>query len=103
MKNLKVLADDVLLDETQKLVKEEREILTQVLHHLREIERRRLYSQLRYGSLYEYATKELGYSEDQAYRRIQAMRMLKELPEIEEKVNDGSLSLTHLGMAQSFF
>ena len=49
------------------------------------------------------STRELSYSEDQAYRRIQAMRLLKELPEIEEKINDGSLSLTHLGMAQSLF
>ena len=103
MLSLKSLADKVLLDETQKLVKEERAILSQILHHFREIERRRLYSQLKLGSLYEYATKELGYSEDQTYRRIQAMRLLKELPEIEEKINDGSLSLTHLGMAQSLF
>lgn len=103
MQNLKSLADDVLLGATRKLVENEREILSKVLHHLREIERRRLYSQLKYGSLYEYATKELGYSEDQAYRRIQAMRLLKDLPEIEEKINDGSLSLAHLGMAHSFF
>src|SRR5690606_3972500 len=48
-------------------------------------------------------TRHLGYSEDQAWRRIAAMRLLKELPEIEEKINQGALSLTHLGMAKSFF
>src|SRR5438046_3123707 len=31
------------------------------------------------------------------------MRLLKEIPEIEQKINNGSLSLTHLGMAQSLF
>lgn len=101
MENLRHLSDGKLLEATRGLVKQEREILSQILHHFREIERRRLYSHLKYGSLYEYATKELGYSEDQAYRRIQAMRLLRDLPEIEEKINDGSLSLTHLGMAQS--
>lgn len=100
---LKSIADELLLRETKRLVREEREILTEILHHLREIERRRLFSSLQYGSLFAYATKELGYSEDQAYRRIQAMRLLKEIPEIEEKINQGTLNLTHLGMAQSLF
>ncbi|MDZ4676573.1 MAG: HNH endonuclease [Oligoflexia bacterium] len=103
MINLKSMHDDVLLLETRKLVQQEREILSQILHHLREIERRRLFSKLKYSSLFAYALKELGYNEDQAYRRIQAMRLVKELPEIEEKINDGSLNLTHLGMAQSLF
>ncbi|MDZ4678563.1 MAG: hypothetical protein SGI74_13780, partial [Oligoflexia bacterium] len=103
MINLKSINDDVLLNETRKLVQQEREILSHILHHLREIERRRLFSKLKYSSLFTYALKELGYSEDQAYRRIQAMRLLKELPEIEEKINKGLLNLTHLGMAQSLF
>ena len=53
--------------------------------------------------VYEYAIKKLGYSEDQAYRRLAAMRLLKEIPELEEKINSGSLNLTHMGMAQSLF
>jgi hypothetical protein len=101
--NLKTLSDEALLKITESLVKQEREILSQVLHHLREIDRRRLYCKLKFGSLYDYATKELGYSEDQAYRRIQAMRLLKELPQIEREINEGSLSLSHLGIAHSLF
>ncbi len=31
------------------------------------------------------------------------MRVLKDLPEIEEKINSGALSLSHLGTAQSLF
>src|SRR4051812_6429989 len=98
MTNLKLLTDEVLLNETQRHINQEREILCQLLHHLREIEKRRLYSKLKYGSLYDYVTKNLGYSEDQAYRRLQALKLLKEIPEIEEKINNGSLSLTQLGM-----
>jgi 5-methylcytosine-specific restriction endonuclease McrA len=101
--NLKNLSDDILLSEIKNLVQNERELLTQILHHLREIERRRVFSKLRYTSLFDYAVKNLGYSEDQAARRISAMRLLKDLPEIEEKINSGALSLTHLGMAQTLF
>ncbi|MBX9769041.1 MAG: hypothetical protein K2X47_17330 [Bdellovibrionales bacterium] len=101
--NLKSLADDVLLANIKKLVQQEREILTVVLHHLREVERRRLFSSLGFSSLYSYAVGALGYSEDQAYRRISAMRLLRDLPQIEEKLQDGTFSLTNLSLAQSLF
>jgi len=97
------LTDKTLLADTEKLVKQERELLTHVLHHLREIERRRLYCVLHFSSLYDYAVKQLGFSEDQACRRISAMRLLKEIPELEEKISSGCLNLTHLELAQSFF
>jgi 5-methylcytosine-specific restriction endonuclease McrA len=101
--NLKHLSDDRLLSETQKLVGQEREVLLQVLHHLKEIERRRLFSSLGFSSLFIYAVKQLSYSEDQAFRRISAMRLLRELPELEEKVQNGKVSLTNLSLAQSLF
>ncbi len=101
--NLKNMSDQVLLERTENLVARERELLGEVLHHLKEIERRRLFSQLGYKSIFDYATKQLGYAEDQAARRISAMRLLKELPEIESKIADGSLTLTNLSMAQTLF
>jgi 5-methylcytosine-specific restriction endonuclease McrA len=101
--NLKNLSDSDLLSQTQSLVRRERELLSEILHHLREIERRRLFAQLGFKSLFDYATKKLGYADDQAARRISAMRLLIELPEIECKIADGSLTLTNIGMAQALF
>lgn len=101
--NFKYVHDQEILAQLSQLVKNERELLTQILHHLREVEKRKLFSDLGYQSLFEYAVKELKYSEGQAGRRIQAMRLLKELPQIEEKIQDGSLSLTHISQAQSYF
>lgn len=101
--NLQNLTDQNLLEKTAQLVQSERDLLTEILHHLREIERRRLFSQLGYNSLFEYATKKLAYSDDQAARRISAMRLLKELPQLEPKITSGSLTLTNLNMAQTLF
>jgi hypothetical protein len=101
--NLKSLDDQSLLTRTEKLVREERELLTNVLHHLREINQRRLFSALGYKSLFDFTVRRLGYPEDQAYRRIAAMKLLQELPEIEEKISQGEISLTHIGLAQSLF
>lgn len=100
---IKNLDDRTLLSKTDSLVREERELLTKLLHHLREIERRRLFADFGYKSLYDMLVKKYGYSEDQAYRRISAMRLLAELPEIEAKINQGDLNLSHLGLAQTLF
>lgn len=101
--DLKNCSDANLIAKTETLVREEREILTAILHHLREIDRRRLFAALGYKSLFDFAVRRLNYSEDQAYRRIAAMRLLKEIPEVECRINSGELSLTHIGLAQSFF
>lgn len=101
--NLRNLGDSTLIEKVEILAKDEREILAKILHYLREIERRRLYAELGYKSLHDFATKRLAYSDDQAYRRIAAMRLLKEIPEIEEKITSGDLSLSHIGLAQSLF
>jgi hypothetical protein len=101
--NLKCETDQILIMKTVKLVREEREVLTAILHHLREIDRRRLYSSLQYKSLFDFTVRHLGYPEDQAYRRINAMKLLRELPEVEEQINAGDLSLTHIDIAQKHF
>ena len=101
--NIKNLSDSLLLEKTNGLVKEEREVLTNLLHHFREIERRRLFCDYKYESLREMLVKHFGYSDDEAYRRISAMWLLKDVPEVEEKITNGELSLSHLSMAQSFF
>jgi hypothetical protein len=97
------LTDDSLDQKIQGLVQSEREILTEIIHHLREIEYRRLFSSFGFSSLFSYTVKRLGYSEDQAHRRISAMRLLKELPAIEEKISSGELTLTNLSNAQTLF
>ena len=100
---LKNLSDKDLLIATKNAVRRERETTTEVLRHLQEMERRRLFADLGFSSLFAYAIKELQYSEDEALRRISAMRLLKELPEIEEKIKGGSLTLTNLAKAQTYF
>jgi hypothetical protein len=101
--HLHSLSDEALhLGNIQK-AKEERELLTCILHHLHETERRRLYSAYRCKSLFDYAVKFMHYSNDQADRRIKAMRLLRDVPQIEEKINEGSLNLTNLALAQKLF
>ncbi len=98
--HLRNTSDQTILNEIKKLVQQEREVLTEILHHLREIERRRLFSKLKFASLLDYAVRELNYSEDQAFRRISAMRLMRDVPWVEKQIATGRLSLTNAGLAQ---
>ncbi|HXH76780.1 MAG TPA: HNH endonuclease [Bacteriovoracaceae bacterium] len=101
--NLKHLTDTTLHKDTLNLVKHERETTAEILHHLYEIDRRKLYSDYKCGSLFNYCVNILGYSESSAQRRIVAARLLANMPEIEIKIEQGKLSLSNIGQAISFF
>lgn len=101
--NLKNLSNQDLLSRTSELVSQERRVSVEVLHHLREIEYRKLHLQCGYSSLFVFAMRELKYSESEAYRRIEAMKLLKDNPQIEEKIRRGSISVTAAAQAQTFF
>jgi len=100
--NLKNLSNQHLISDLKGLVVQERELLTQLLHYLREVQQRRLYLGVGYGSLYSFVREELGYSEAAAVRRIQAMRLIQELPEVETKISSGEISLSVASRLQGF-
>ena len=103
MKNLNSISDQELLSQIRSLSGEERRIGLEILYRLREIEERKLFATLGYGSLHEFAVTELHYSDGAAHRRIQSMRLLKDLPAAEERLKCGALSLTNASQLQDFF
>lgn len=100
--NVRKISDELLLEQAEILVQQERETTIMILRHLREIEVRRLYIELGYSSMHRYCIQRLKYSEGQAYRRIASARLLTELPEIEKQIQSGDLNLTNLSKIQSF-
>ncbi|WP_413584901.1 HNH endonuclease [Bdellovibrio sp. HCB274] len=93
-----------LLVRVDKLARTERKITHLILWHLVEVESRRLHLEIGYPSLFKYMTAHLGYSEDAAYRRIQAARLLKNVRHLEEplakSLESGALNLTQLQQVQ---
>jgi hypothetical protein len=100
--SLKNLSNQELLSQTLSLVREERRISLLVIEHLEEIESRRLHAREGFSSLFDYATRVLGYSEVAAMRRIQSMRLLKRIPEVKEKIADGKLTVATLAQVESY-
>lgn len=97
------MTNDGLIQKLKNLVREERRITMEVLGHLREVERRRLYLERGFSSLFAFCTEELGYSQSAAHRRISAMRLIRDLPEVAPAVESGRLSLSSATTLQGFF
>jgi 5-methylcytosine-specific restriction endonuclease McrA len=101
--NMKNLSNEDLLNETKQKVTRERQLTLEILHLLRETEKRRFHLELGFGSLFDFCVRELRYTEAAASRRIAAMRLLGEIPEAERKIQSGELSLSNVAQAQRFF
>ena len=101
--SLSGLPDQVLLAHTRSLVLHEQALQLAVLDHLREIHARHLHLRLGFSSLFDYAVRELGYSEGAAWRRIKAMRLCSETTGSRERLQDGSLTLSAAAQLQNTF
>ena len=84
-----------IFKEVKALVKNERESSTLVLIKLKIIEKRKLYCDLKYSSLYNYAICELGYSSAEANVRVYATRLIMKSSKAERKLLSGKMNLTN--------
>src|SRR6478672_4085588 len=98
--NLEKLSNEELDDKLKSLVRQEREILSEILEHICEIDRRKFYLKMAYSSLFDYLTRHLGYSAGSAQRRIDAARLLREVPELSQKLESGTLNLSQVSLVQ---
>jgi hypothetical protein len=72
MANLSLLSDGELLERLPVLVRAEREATAEVIEHLVEVERRRLYLEQSCANLVAYCRDRLDYPDDAAYKRARA-------------------------------
>ena len=100
---IKYLKDKQLLKNTKVLVNKEKKLSVEILNQLAEIERRKLYSDLKYSSLFAYCMGELDFSDQEAFRRIDAMRLARQMPEVKKSLEEGILSITNTNMISSLF
>ncbi|MBO9666019.1 MAG: hypothetical protein J7501_04340 [Bdellovibrio sp.] len=97
MNSLSHLSNDELELRLKDLVTKERKLLHVILEHLKEIDSRKIHLDRAYPSLYEYLIKECGYSASAAIRRIEAARLLKDVPTMSDRIREGTLNLSQIG------
>ena len=89
-----LLSNDDLERRLASLVAFESGSTADVVEHIAEFERRKLFAPKCFPSMFEYCTKVFGYSEGAAYLRIYAGRLSLEYPDILELLRTRRLHLT---------
>jgi len=80
--------------ELGRLLASERKLRVEFLLSLAEFDRRRLYLELGYSSLFVYLKEVLGLSDGSAFRRMTVCRLLVRIPALAEWLREGRVSLS---------
>jgi hypothetical protein len=95
------LSDSKLLTRLPELVLAERAASAEVVEHLVEVERRRLYLEQACSSLNAYCRQRLAYSEDGALKRTRVAKLALRLPRALDELRSGAIHLTGLFLLSS--
>ena len=93
---LSCISEEKLRRRLHALAWGEKQTLVGFLRHLDEFDQRRAYAPLGYPSLFQYCVREMAFSEDEAYLRIQAARLSRKYPEVLVMLGRGEMHLSGL-------
>ncbi len=91
-RSLEGLANRELLAATWALLRRGRVVEAELLHHLGEVDVRRLYLEEACSSMFVYCVRVLHFSEAAAYKRIRAARAARKYPELLAALRRGDRS-----------
>ncbi len=95
-------ADSDLISILKIKSESERKLTVEIIELLMEVDRRKIYLEIGFGSLLDFCVQELKYSESSAFRRIAAARLMQEVPEIRESLSLGTLNIAMVAQAHTF-
>ena len=97
---IKYLKNPELHESLKAYSAKERKLTHLILLHIMEVDRRKLYLEMAYPSLWEYLVTGIGYSAQAAQNRIDAARLMVQVPDLGEKLVRGSLNLSQVSLLQ---
>ena len=97
------LGDQQLLEQTRRLAANQRCLEVHILDHLDEIDRRGLALRRGFSSLFDYAVRELRFTDASAQRRIQTMRLCRRHGWVRASLQSGKLSMTSAAQLETTF
>lgn len=96
------LTNDELIRRTEELAADIRTKTCDLVESLAEMDRRKLYQDFQYASLFEYCIHKLRMSEAAAYRRIRAARAFQAYPPVKPLMREGKLTLEALALLHPY-
>jgi 5-methylcytosine-specific restriction endonuclease McrA len=96
MASLSTIPDSELLAHVPVLLTRERAATAELIEYLVEIDRRRLYLEQACSSLRSFCIERLGYSEDEASKRVRVAQVARRIPSVLLELRSGAIHLTGL-------
>jgi len=88
------LTDHALEQRLTELLGDDRRLEVDLLAHISEVDRRKLYRERGYSSMFSFCVEKLHLAESVAYKRITVARAAHKYPSILEKIAQGGIHLT---------
>ncbi len=88
------VSDDDLLRRLSEIMKKSRRVEVDLIAHIGEVDRRRLYANVAFSSMFAYCTERLHLSEHEAFLRIAVARAARKHPVLLTMLEDGRLHLS---------
>ena len=95
------MTHEKIKNEIARLIQVERQNLSQFLTLLKKAEDERSYIAFDFTSLFDWLVRYFKYPSGCAQRRLEAVRLMRVIPEVKDKLEQGSLSLSSLNTAQA--
>ncbi len=92
------LTDDELLKSIRSTCHDARQLVARIIHHLNEIESRKIHVRAACRSMFVFCTTRLGMSEGEAFRRLTVARLAKKYPIVHDYLDEGKIHLSALVM-----
>ena len=90
------------LERSRRAGERTHKLTAELIAYLAEVDARKLYLVHATPSMFVFAVTKLGFSEDEACRRIEAARLARRFPCIFRRIERGEVSLSVLGRLKSF-
>src|SRR5215471_19885318 len=95
---LEHLSNQELTEGLERVATDVRRSTAELIAYLGEVEERRLHLLAACGSMFEFCVERLGFSEDEACRRIEAARLARRFPALFSPLAEGKLSLSAIAL-----
>jgi 5-methylcytosine-specific restriction endonuclease McrA len=97
---LRKLSDSDFIDQMESIAGIEHSSTIRMLHFINDLERRKLFLDLGYSSVFDYCVRRIKYSSSQAGRRIQAARCCRRYPELFRLLREREVCVTTLALIE---
>ena len=92
------LSNQALLEITERLAADVHRATAKLIAALAEVDARKLWADVGCSSLYTFCTEVLRFSEQEAYLRMEAARVVRRFPIALAMLDDGALTMTTIGL-----